>query len=267
MKGIIMAAGSGSRLHPMTLYVSKHLLPVYDRPMIYFPLATLMAAGVREILVIVRPEDQQAYRRVVGDGSQWGIRIAVAPQPQASGIADGLVLGRSFVGEDRVCLILGDNLFVGEAFVARLARLSRETSGTMLFGNRVTNPSPFGVGVFDGDDQLIDIEEKPAMPRSDVAIVGLYVYDSSAYEIAKNLPMSARQEREITTLNRHYIDGGGASFELLPPSTLWRDLGTADALLDASILIRSNLRAGLAVPRTPDDVARENGWIDPEIRG
>lgn len=238
MKGIILAGGSGTRLHPLTLGTSKQLMPVYDKPMIYYPLTTLMLAGINEILIITTPHDAAGFERLLGDGSQFGIKITYAQQAVPNGLAQAFVIGADFIGDDKVALVLGDNLFYGPGMGSRLSRLT-DIKGGAVFAYRVSNPSAYGVVEFDSDNRAVSLEEKPAAPRSHYAVPGLYFYDNTVVQIAKDLEPSARGEYEITDVNKVYLDRGDLAVEVLPRGTAWLDTGTFDDLSDAAVFILS----------------------------
>lgn len=240
MKGIILAAGKGTRLYPMTRPVCKPLLPIYDKPMIYYPLAVLLQAGIREILIITPPgEDKQAFEKLLGDGSQLGVSISYEVQPVARGIADALIIGEEFLQGDDVCLVLGDNLFFSPHFVQQLALARKNTSGATIFGYKVEDPRAFGVVEFDGEGNVLSLEEKPQKPKSNYIVPGLYFYDGHAIEIAKGLKPSARGELEITDVNVTYMERGELKVVLLSNDFIWLDAGTADTLVDAAYTIRN----------------------------
>lgn len=261
-KGIVLAGGSGSRLYPVTLGVSKQLLPVHDKPMIYYPLSVLMLAGIRDILLISTPEDLPAFRRLLGDGSAFGLALSYAEQPQPDGLAQAFLIGRSFIGADDVCLILGDNLFYGQHFTHHLQAAMRRREGATVFGYRVSDPQRYGVVAFDDCGRAIDIEEKPRQPRSNYAVTGLYFYDNQVLDIARGLRPSARGELEITDINRHYLARGALTVERLGRGFAWLDTGTHEALLEAGHFVSTiEQRQGLKIACL-EEIAYHAGWID-----
>ena len=266
MKGIILAGGSGTRLHPLTLGTSKQLMPVYDKPMIYYPLTTLMLAGINEILIITTPHDAAGFERLLGDGSQFGIKITYAQQAVPNGLAQAFVIGADFIGDDKVALVLGDNLFYGPGMGSRLSRLT-DIQGGAVFAYRVSNPSAYGVVEFDRDNRAVSLEEKPAAPRSHYAVPGLYFYDNTVVQIAKDLEPSARGEYEITDVNKVYLDRGDLAVEVLPRGTAWLDTGTFDDLSDAAVFIRTvQDRQGMKIG-CPEEVGWRKGFLtDEELR-
>lgn len=262
IKGIILAGGSGTRLYPATRVISKQLLSVFDKPMIYYPLSILMLAGVRDILVITTPKDAPQYRALLGDGSQWGISFDYAVQERPDGLAQAFLIGEAFIGADPVCLVLGDNIFFGHNLAQRLQAVAQRTKGATIFGYRVRDPERYGVVTFDRERNAIDIEEKPVNPKSNYAVVGLYFYDNDVIEIAKSLAPSARGELEITDVNRTYLKRGDLKVELLGRGSAWLDTGTHEALLQANNFIGTlEARQGLRIA-CPEEIAWRMGFID-----
>ena len=261
MRGIVLAGGSGTRLNPITLGTSKQLVPVYDKPMIYYPLSTLMIAGISEILVITTPHDAQAFHRLLGDGSQLGVNLSYTVQKEPNGLAQAFVLGADFIGNESAALVLGDNIFYGPGMGTRLRRHTQPDGG-VVFAYQVANPSDYGVVEFDADFKALSIEEKPAKPRSNWAVPGLYFYDNDVVSIARDLKPSARGEYEITDINRTYLEQGRLQVEPLPRGTAWLDTGTFDSLADATSFVRTiQARQGLSVG-CPEEIAWRNGFID-----
>ena len=261
-KGIILAGGSGSRLHPLTLAVSKQLMPIYDKPMIYYPLTTLMLAGIRQILVITTPQDQAQFQKLLGDGTRWGVKLEYAAQPSPDGLAQAFLIGRSFIAGDPCALVLGDNIFYGGGLGGRFEEVARRESGATVFGYYVQNPDAYGVAELDSQGRVVSLEEKPKQPRSHQAVTGLYFYDRQVVELAESLRPSPRGELEITDLNRLYMQRGQLHLEKLGRGVAWLDTGTHDSLLQAAHFIQTiQDRQGLMVA-CPEEIAYRKGWID-----
>ncbi len=261
-KGIILAGGSGTRLHPLTIAVSKQLMPIYDKPMIYYPLSTLMLAGIRDVLVITTPHDHPQFKHLLGDGKAWGMNISYAIQPSPDGLAQAFIIGRDFIAGDPCALVLGDNIFYGHGLQGLLSDVSARTSGATVFGYYVSNPEAYGVAEFDANGKVIGLEEKPTDPKSNYAVTGLYFYDGQVSDFAAKLKPSKRGELEITDLNRVYLEQGTLRLELLGRGSAWLDTGTHDSLIQAANFIQTiQQRQGLQVA-CPEEIAFTKGWID-----
>ena len=261
MKGIILAGGSGTRLHPITKAISKQLMPIYDKPMVYYPLTTLMQAGIKDILIITTPDDQPGFQRALGDGSQWGINLTYATQPSPDGLAQAFIIGEEFIGDDKVALVLGDNIFYGSELDESLKQCT-DPDGGIVFAYKVSDPERYGVVEFDENMHAVSVEEKPAQPKSNYAVVGLYFYDNDVVQIAKNVQPSERGELEITSVNDEYLKRGKLRVTTLDDGDVWLDTGTIDSLSDATDFVRVLQKRTGQIIGSPEKIAFEQGFID-----
>ena len=264
MKGIILAGGSGTRLHPITIGISKQLMPIYDKPMVYYPLSTLIQAGIKDILIITTPHDQEQFQKLLGDGSKWGINLSYAVQPSPDGLAQAFIIGEEFIGDSNVCLVLGDNIFYGQGFTPMLKQAVAREKGATVFGYQVKDPERFGVVEFDDQKRAISLEEKPQHPKSHFAVTGLYFYDNDVIQIAKQVKPSERGELEITTVNQMYLERGDLNVELLGRGFAWLDTGTHSSLLEAAQFVETlEKRQGYKVACL-EEIAFNQGWLSKE---